>query len=153
MVRDRTVVLVTHRTEICLERAKQVVELSEGRSRIIQATKTKSDKIHDHTRLIPSLGFSSYMSETQDTTSTDCSAQRFLEEEHRAHGSVLLSVYWTYIRAGKYKWWTLLLCILAVYRLVAVGETWFLKQWGEVSKSQTRRLVLGSAPLAAYLFR
>ena len=150
MVRDRTVVLVTHRTELCLERAKQVVELSEGRSRILQATKTKSTNIHGHTRLSPSLGFSSYVTETQNTT--DLSAQRFLEEEHRAHGSVLLSVYWTYVRAGKYKWWALLLCILAVYRLVAVGETWFLKQWGEVSKSHTRLLVLRFAPLAAYLF-
>lgn len=138
MVRDRTIVLVTHRTELCLERAKQVVEISEGKARILQAVKAKSNELHGHMRLSPTLGLSLYATEPQKTT--DLSAQRFLEEEPRAHGGVGLSVYWTYVRAGKYKWWALLLSILAVYRLVAVGQTWFLKQWGEVSKSHTRLL-------------
>lgn len=60
-----------------------------------------------------------------------------MEEEHRAEGGVQKSMYWAYVRAGKIKWWAVLVCIMSIYRLVAVGETWFLKQWGEAYKVST----------------
>ena len=39
--------------------------------------------------------------------------------------------YWEYVKAGKIKWWAVLISILVLYRLVTVAETWFLKIWGE----------------------
>ena len=63
-----------------------------------------------------------------------------MEDEHRAHGGVMASVYWEYIKAGKLKWWFILIVILALYRLVEVGETWFLKQWGEAYSSPEEQI-------------
>jgi ABC-type multidrug transport system fused ATPase/permease subunit len=57
--------------------------------------------------------------------------EKFMEEEHRAHGGVKASVYWEYIKAGKLRWWLILICALALFRLIDIGETWFLKEWGE----------------------
>ena len=128
LMRNRTVVLVTHRTELCHGLAKQIVEISEGTARILD----------------PGASLPNDLNKPRSHDSTDSTNQKmdeedneqnipdkFIEDEHRAHGGVKATVYWEYIKAGKFKWWAILICILAVYRLIAVGETWFLKQWGE----------------------
>lgn len=126
LLEGRTVILVTHRTALCHGIARQLVEISEGRARVLDS--------------VESIGSSmlSRIESSDSATSRDGKVDethhmpdKFIEEEHRTHGAVKAAVYWEYVKAGKITWWAVLISILALYRLVTVGETWFLKVWGE----------------------
>lgn len=90
---------------------------------------------------MPSAGSSSTAthdssSETSDEDSKKEEADavvpdKFIEEEHRAHGGVKASVYWEYIKAGKLKWWAILVILMVLGRVITIGQTYFLKEWGE----------------------
>ena len=126
----RTIVLVTHRTGLCMDAAEQIVQISEGKARVIRHIGVNDSEVHDLSQSHTAAEEHSVMIKAIATDAP--SAQKFIEDEARAEGGIQLPIYWTYIRAGKLKWWTILIIILGVYRLVAVGETWFLKQWVRV---------------------
>ena len=115
LVKGRTVVLVTHRTQLCQSLAIQMVEIVNGRA-------------YHHANTVVS---DSELTINQIHEQENVDVPNFTEDEKREHGSVKASVYWEYIKAGNIKWWALLICVLILGRLVDFGETWFLKQWGE----------------------
>jgi len=128
LMKDRTVSLVTHRIDLCRHLAVQMIEIVNGRAHVLDGDSLPLDDL----------------SRTESSGSGEASAkirneelekaavpEKFLEDEKREHGGVKASVYWEYIKAGKIKWWALLICVLILGRLVDVGETWFLKEWGE----------------------
>ena len=127
LLQDRTVVLVTHRTELCHGLASQIVEVTEGKAHLIDAQASMPEylsRVQSHQ--------STEMDQSENPNQDkDEIADKFMEDEHRAHGGVKASIYWVYIKAGKLKWWAISICILVVYRLITIAETWFLKQWGE----------------------
>ena len=128
LLKDRTTILVTHRTELCLSVAQQVVQVAYGRASVLDPNSIPSDTLHRVTS-------SDQVAEEEERKAAQqqlaAMPDKFMEDEHRAHGGVMASVYWEYIKAGKLKWWLVLIIVLALYRLIDVGETWFLKQWGE----------------------
>lgn len=126
LLEGRTTILVTHRTELCIRLAQQVVEIKDGSAHVIDITSLPSDHL-TRVRSSDSLNGQAKNDSADDGAIPD----KFMEEEHRAHGGVMASVYWEYIKAGKLKWWTFLIIALALSRVVYIGETWFLKQWGE----------------------
>jgi ABC-type multidrug transport system fused ATPase/permease subunit len=126
LLKQRTTILVTHRTELCIDLAEQVVEIKDGRAQVLDPNSTPSDSL---TRV--KSNDSSNGQEKDDEQQLAAIPERFMEDEHRAHGGVMASVYWEYIKAGKLKWWFVLACALLLFRLVDIGENWFLKQWGE----------------------
>ncbi|KAJ5303614.1 hypothetical protein N7476_010413, partial [Penicillium atrosanguineum] len=128
----RTIVLVTHRTALVRTIASQIIEIDEGHC-----------TVHDRYAIMSSskYGMESSMlstdseSETEGEISLEDEAtavpDKFIEDEHRAERGVKARVYWTYIKAGKLRWWLVLVLVLTVYRLASVGQSWFLKGWGE----------------------
>lgn len=128
LLKDRTVVLVTHRTELCHGLSKQTVAISEGQARILDS---EASLLEDFSKIQSHESIESTNQESSEEQDELDVPDKFMEDEHRKHGGVRASVYWEYIKAGKLKWWAVLLCILAVYRAINVGETWFLKEWGE----------------------
>ena len=126
LLKDRTVVMTTHRPELCCKAAKQIVEISEGK--VLASGPTLSEVVNQTRSAGPVDKGEGTNSKDQDPSIIP---EKFLGEEHRARGGVKAAVYWEYIKAGKLRWWAVLVCVLAVYRLLAVGETWYLKQWGE----------------------
>jgi len=126
LLKDRTTVLVTHRTELCIPLAEQVVQIKDGRAEVLDPNSIPSNTLHRVKSSDSSEG-----QEMNDEQIQSAIPEKFMEDEHRAHGGVKASVYWEYIKAGKLKWWFILICALALNRLIDIGETWFLKQWGE----------------------
>ena len=120
--------LVTHRTDLCYFLAIQMIEIENGRSRIIDINAAPSNDLARIKSSDSTDTTTEYQNKDQEKSAVP---DKFLEDEKREHGGVKASVYWEYIKAGKIKWWTLLIGVLVVGRLVNVGETWFLKQWGE----------------------
>ncbi|KAJ5593900.1 uncharacterized protein N7459_000108 [Penicillium hispanicum] len=133
LMQDRTIVLVTHRTSLVRGLAGQVLEINEGRV-TVHDNADISDSINGNGTESP---FTSSISEPDIEGDVDFENEvvpdKFIEDEHRAEWGVKARVYWNYIRAGKYRWWLALILVLAVYRLTAVGQSWFLKGWGEAS--------------------
>lgn len=144
LLEGRTVVLVTHRTELCHGIARQLVEISEGRARFLDSVECTDSSMLSR---VESSGSSNSRSGKRDEVQeASVVPDKFIEEEHRAHGGVKVAVYWEYVKAGKIKWWALLISILAIYRLVTVGETWFLKSWGEAFERSEDKTRVRSGP-------
>ena len=141
----RTVILVTHRTDLCHGIARQLVEISEGRARVLDGAElTGSSNL---SRIESSD--SANRKNGKDDEAQETMPDKFIEEEHRAHGGVKAAVYWQYVKAGKIKWWAVLISILALYRLATVGETWFLKMWGEAFEKSENQSQVRSGPFDA----
>ncbi|KAI4115101.1 MAG: hypothetical protein LQ345_004235, partial [Seirophora villosa] len=124
LVEARTVVLVTHRTALCKHLAKQVIKVLEGRARVLDPD---AIPVMDLSKVVSSDSPEKVRGEDDEAGTPD----KFMEDEKRAHGGVKAAIYWEYVKAGKLRWWATLIVIVALHRLVGVGETWFLKAWGE----------------------
>ena len=129
LVRDRTLILVTHRTSLCEVYASQVVEISDHRARIVSRDVSYQDSTNGGRPEIP--GYQAANQSHDESFNEDAIPDKFMEDEHRAHGGVQALVYWEYIKAGKLKWWLVLVLFLILFRLISVARSWFLKQWGE----------------------
>lgn len=122
----RVVVLVTHRIHLVRHLADQIVHIQDGRATL--ESPASLEGMEDETE------GSNDANATDETELEDHSAavpSKFIEEEHRAEWGVKAAVYWNYIKAGKYRWWWALIIVMSIYRLMSVGQSWFLKEWGE----------------------
>lgn len=150
LMKDRTIILVTHRTELCHGLAKQILVVSEGKIRSADLEKPFSD----HVDLQSTLQATELGEENENALGE---AEKFMEDEYRAHGGVKAAVYWymlfyglvtnpmltifrEYIKAGKLRWWFLLITVLGLYRMADVGQSWFLKEWGEAYTTSSHKL-------------
>ena len=128
LLAERTTILVTHRTELCHSLAKQMIQISEGRAQVLDTETVMSNNLH----LVQSSASGHEADHKKDDEQQLAAIpEKFMDDEHRAQGGVKASVYWEYIKAGKLRWWMILICALALFRLIDVGETWFLKEWSE----------------------
>jgi ABC-type multidrug transport system fused ATPase/permease subunit len=142
LMQDRIVVLVTHRTTLVRHIADQFLEIADGRATVYDKEAISS------AAGTPEPEINEPEPENQEALEEEVSAavpDKFIEEEHRAEWGVQAKVYWSYIRAGKLKWWAALVAVLTVYRLASVGQSWFLKEWGE-AYTETRLLFGYFAP-------
>ncbi|EKV07010.1 ABC bile acid transporter, putative [Penicillium digitatum PHI26] len=135
LMKNRTIVLVTHRTTLVRQIANQIINICEKHATVYDKKTIKLDATESSLKMID------HENETEVETTfeeeTAAVPDRFIEEEHRADGGVKARVYWNYIKAGKYRWWLTLVLILTIYRLMAVGQSWFLKGWGESYEQTT----------------
>ncbi|CAG8161159.1 unnamed protein product [Penicillium salamii] len=135
LMKDRTAVLVTHRTALVRQFADQIIDISEKHAVVYDKQGVALDQSDTPSK------FMDYEDEheAQSTLEEEAAAvpAKFIEEEHRAEGGVKARVYWNYIKAGKYRWWLALVLILTIYRLMAVAQSWFLKGWGEAYEQTT----------------
>ena len=129
LVEGRVTVLVTHRTELCHDLTKQWVELDHGRASIHEPT--KQDDRNALKRVQTNESLSEEEAKKREEEQAAAIPDKFIEEEHRAEGGVKMKVYWRYIKAGTLRWWAISLVVMALFRLVDVAETWFIKAWGE----------------------
>ena len=128
LMAERTVILVTHRTDVCQGLASRTVEIVDGTARLVDDVSMHSPDLSK----ILSIDSNSHSNQQGCGQQDDANVpEKFMEDEKRAHGGVKFSVYWEYIKAGKIRWWVVMILILTIHRIVAVGETWFLKQWSE----------------------
>ncbi|PGH27864.1 hypothetical protein AJ80_00414 [Polytolypa hystricis UAMH7299] len=137
LMRGRTVILATHRTVLVRDIAQQVIEIGEGRATVYDKDRVSATLREE---AVPNDGqkgpSKQNRTETEDEQLLEEASaavpDKFIEEEYRAEWGVQSRVYWSYIKAGKLRWWAVLIAILTVYRLSVVALAWFLKDWGEM---------------------
>ena len=128
LIEGRTIILVTHRTTLCQHVADQVIEVYDGQARVVDRG---AIPLLDLPRTLSAESMDKRKHGQDDNVDEVADPEKFMEAEKRTHGGVKASVYWEYIKAGKLRWWAVLMVIVALHRSIAVGETWFLKAWGE----------------------
>ncbi|KAH9820759.1 P-loop containing nucleoside triphosphate hydrolase protein [Melampsora americana] len=143
LLKDRTVVLVTHHIRLCRSAADFIIELRDGK--VVYAG--------------PPSGFEqSPAEEVDDTVSADqdseevsgnetintaslknavasggesTGANNLIEPEKRSEGRVTGYTYRTYFRAAGFRYWFFLVILVVYTRLSAFAVQWALKTWGE----------------------
>ena len=94
LMKDRTVVLVTHRADLCKGIAKQIVEiLEDGKAQVHEQAMDASTGSFSTEPYEPTRDGEMYKKDREAISPP----QKFLEEEHRAHGGVRFGVYWEYM--------------------------------------------------------
>ncbi|KAF1843379.1 P-loop containing nucleoside triphosphate hydrolase protein [Cucurbitaria berberidis CBS 394.84] len=129
LLEGRTTILVTHRTELCHDLAKQWIQIDHGRAILHEPTRAEDAKELQRTQTNESISEeeAKKLEEEQAAATPD----KFIEDEHRAKGGVKLRVYWRYIKAGTLRWWFVVVVIMALYRVIDIQQAWFAKVWGE----------------------
>lgn len=126
----RTVILVTHRTDLLYGLARQWIKMDDGCAYVHEPTQAEESSFRRSTTTETQPG----QSDGKDGAKHEVDAatpDKFIEDEHRASGGVKLKVYWRYIKAGTLTWWSLSLVVMALYHICNVGKTYFLKAWAE----------------------
>ena len=134
LLKGRIVVLVTHRTDLVLGVAEQVIEIDQGRASVVDHDAAAGTNLK---RMASVQSQDEGERQALEKRNAAAVPDKFIEDEHRAHGGVQASVYWEYVKAGDLRWWFLLVLVLTAYRLFAVGGAWFLKAWGEAYSTQS----------------
>ncbi|KAH9909207.1 canalicular multispecific organic anion transporter 1 [Xylariomycetidae sp. FL2044] len=149
LIEGRTIVLVTHRVDLCTHLADQVVEITDGNARVLDP-----DEVAKEVDLLAQQQDIHANAEEQEphVVTEDLAGvpDKFISEETRASGGVVARVYWTYIKAGRLAWWGVIIALFSSYRFGQVFTSWFLKAWGEaygsveVAQNSTNTRDLGS---------
>lgn len=132
LMQGRAVVFVTHRMDILTRYADQVLEIMPfGVVKVISR-----DEIHLHEELLHFAAAGEQHRESMDEgqaedADEDVVPDKFIEEEYRAQGGVMASVYWKYIKAGNLWYWAILVVLFSVFRISRLAHFYFLKVWGE----------------------
>ncbi len=130
LMKDRLVVFVTHRIDLVQKHASRVVEIREdGTIARIDADELASDG--DLLRRVTSADDEQLNDTNTLDGAHDAIPEKFVEEEYRAHGGVMASVYWRYVKAGKLRWWLCIIVCFVAFRVSKVSYFYFLKLWGE----------------------
>ena len=129
LLEGRTTVLATHRTEICHGIAKQWVHLEQGRATIHEPSQVEDANALKRTQTSETEAEEDAKKRGEEQAAAV--PDKFIEDEHRAEGGVKWSVYWRYIRAGTLRWWSVAIFVMALFRLLDVAQTWFIKSWAE----------------------
>ena len=128
LLADRTAILVTHRTELCHGIAKQWVELNHGKATIHEPVPEEENALK---RQETQESVSEEEAKKREEAQAAAVPDKFIEDEHRATGTVKLQVYWRYIKAGTFLWWSLAIFVMVTFRVVDIGQGWYVKAWGE----------------------
>nr|POE99453.1 atp-dependent bile acid permease [Quercus suber] len=134
LLEGRIIVLITHRTDLVSGMACQVIQMQDGRATILDRGTFTHGRPEQNVATTPTEEGEQQITEDKVAAAIP---DKFVEDEHRAHGGVKAAVYWEYIKAGTLKYWVLLVVLLIVYRTIATGEAWFLKVWGEAYDEQS----------------
>ncbi|KAL4817175.1 integral peroxisomal membrane peroxin-domain-containing protein [Aspergillus spinulosporus] len=132
----RVVVLVTHRIHLVRHLANQIVRIEDGRA-IVESAESLDDGVDEISGSQKASNDPDTVDEAELEDHSAAVPSKFIEEEHRAEWGVKAAVYWNYIKAGKYRWWLALVIMISIYRLAAIAQSWFLKEWGEAYNEVT----------------
>jgi ABC-type multidrug transport system fused ATPase/permease subunit len=137
----RLVVFVTHRVNLIVCYADQVLEVIEdGRVKTIDREQLETDEDLRHLAA-EAIAHEESTDEELAASETTAVPDKFIEEERRAAGGVMAAVYWKYVKAGSLSWWAFLIATHIFFRIARIWYFWFLKQWGEAYGTQESAMV------------
>ncbi|KAF8921944.1 pleiotropic drug resistance ABC transporter [Mucidula mucida] len=148
LVRDRTIILVTHHIGLCLPIASYLVELAAGKVlRQGNVDDLERDGVLQKVIEMEDEPFASEKDEPQDSVVANeadvlegsgkpklagkVANGKLIMAEARAEGRVSIRTYLTYIRAAGTLSWILTFLLMLTIRCINIGNQVFLSAWGE----------------------
>jgi ABC-type multidrug transport system fused ATPase/permease subunit len=148
LMEGRMVVFVTHRVDIVTRYAYQVLDVVDG-GKVITIGKDELESEEARKHLMEEAKTNAATSTQDDeppaVDETTAIPDKFIEEEYRADGGVMASVYWRYVRAGGLRWWTTLILCFVLFRISRIAFVYFLKIWGEAYTHDSPSMLLHRA--------
>lgn len=130
LLKERTTILATHRTELCHGLAKQWIQIDHGRANLHEPSRAEDDaNALKQTQTNESV--TEEEAKKREEEEAAAVPEKFIEDENRAKGGVKMQVYLRYIKAGTLRWWSIVIAVMAVFRVIDVGQGWLIKAWGE----------------------
>ncbi|QDS76977.1 hypothetical protein FKW77_005636 [Venturia effusa] len=140
LMKNKTVILVTHRTDLVSHLANQVIVISDGTATVLDpGVLSDNGFANGVVAKVPGMTEEEITIHGKSGISTP---DKFMDEEHRAKRGVRARVYWKYIKSGGLAWWAFLVIALACNRSLNIAQSWFLKSWGEGYNAQLHSFVL-----------
>lgn len=158
LLRDRTVVLVTHHLRLCQPAASLLIHIKGGQIDYsgppnefkIDPTEVADDPTVEEAKPGSQSEASTLISRPRSPESPERTAVdglnlegegRLIEKEKRHEGRVSGSTYLSYLDAAGWFNWTLLVGLIICGRLTTVASQWALKVWGEAYPHPTLELL------------
>lgn len=129
LMAGRLVVFVTHRVDLITPYADQVLDLLEDGT--VKTIKREELETSDELRQLAAQAVAHEAAAVDEDAANAAIPDKLIEEEHRAEGGVMLSVYWQYVKAGGVVWWAALAAAFIIFRLSKVLYFRFLQYWAE----------------------
>ncbi|KAG9259030.1 putative ABC bile acid transporter [Emericellopsis atlantica] len=130
--KGRTIVMVTHRDDLVLRIADQVIDIEEGRAKIVSAEQIEEELLHpihkeveeSKTLYVQRAGVDEDFAEVKEEL-----------QDNVATGSVPLSLYADYMRAGGWYLWVILALFYGLSRYFDISRARLLEAWGNATRS------------------
>ncbi|KAG6107645.1 hypothetical protein E4U14_004078 [Claviceps sp. LM454 group G7] len=134
LAEDRTIVMVTHRDDLVLRVADQVIDMDEGSASVLTEDEIVNELEH------PYHATSQHTTEEQGEpsaegrdTEDEIYNLREAPEEPSETGSVSLSVYLSYVKAGGCTTWAFLGFFYGLSRYCSISRAQLLEAWGNAT--------------------
>ncbi|KDQ09185.1 hypothetical protein BOTBODRAFT_179201 [Botryobasidium botryosum FD-172 SS1] len=169
LMKDRTIILVTHHVTLCLPATAFIVELANGAvlrqgsvnelevqaelPRVIEAEEVHPQEESEE-EMHPPVTVAKNEADMPHRAASPTKGPevgKLVDAEARAEGRVSLSTYLTYIRAAGWPAWTLSFVFLVLIRAITIGNQFFLARWAEAyspAAQGTRGLLAADAASA-----
>lgn len=100
LMEGRTIILVTHRVDLCAHLANQFVDIDKGRARVLDGDEISQEinilaKEQETVKLAHEEDVHTATEEENGTAIPD----KFITDEHRASGGIVARIYWIYVKA------------------------------------------------------
>ena len=129
LTKDRMVLLVTHRVDLVAPLADNIWEVHDSTVRRLDSSFIGIQSESFSTR--PQNPAENEIPSKEADDEHNAIPDKFIEEEYRAQGGVMASVYWHYIKAGDLRLWAIMVIFILIQRFFRVADYYFLKEWGE----------------------
>lgn len=129
LARGRSIVMVTHRDELVLRIADQVIDLDDGRAVVLTPEQVKSELEHPYHSSSNGKGAEDAEQGHQEHED-EAAGLKEAPEEPSETGGVSLSVYTKYMKAGGWNLWITLAIFYGMSRYCDISRARLLEAWG-----------------------
>ncbi|GFP51905.1 pleiotropic ABC efflux transporter of multiple drugs YBT1 [Trichoderma asperellum] len=128
LAEGRTIAMVTHRDDLVLRIADQVVDLDDGEATVLSEQQVKEELEHPYHE----AGTSAHddVEASHEIHAEDIAVLKDAPEEPSKTGSVSLSVYAEYMKAGGWHLWIFLAIAYGLSRFCDISRARLLEAWG-----------------------
>ncbi|KAJ4169761.1 hypothetical protein NW754_005909 [Fusarium falciforme] len=132
LAQDRIIVLVTHRDDLVLKHADQVIDITNGYAHVLTPQELKEELEHPHHVDSGPVGTQAHEI-PQDHPAEDIPGVKDVPEQVTETGAIPLSIYTKYMGAGGWHLWISLAVFYSFSRWCDIARAGLLEAWGSES--------------------
>lgn len=142
LAQGRTIVLVTHRDDLVLRIADQVIDVHDGRASVLSPEQIQEELDHPY-HAVSAKDIPHDAATTHEGDLDEDSGLKEVAEEATETGTVPMSIYTKYMAAGGWHLWILLAIFYGLSRYCDIARARLLEAWGQDSANQSDDLTGG----------